>query len=102
VALKNDLTTLKSDFEKNFSKHKEAKNYKKKLDQTISTADEFIKQQDRTIMQIRKVMKSLFDITEQVAFKEINSDTQGFLARETINRLSRRPEYNDVLTSPQK
>jgi|LakMenEpi03Aug12_release.lakeMendotaPanAssembly.Ray.scaffolds.fasta_scaffold4889147_1 hypothetical protein len=32
-------------------------------------------------------MKDLFDITEQVAFKEIDADAKGFIERENIKRL---------------
>ena len=38
-------------------------------------------------------MKDLFDITEQVAFKESDADTKGFLEREHIRRLISRPQY---------
>ena len=47
-------------------------------------------------------MKNLFDITETVALKEINTDAKGFITRETVNRLSRRPEYNESLLKPDK
>ena len=55
---------MKIDFEKNFLKQKEGQNYMKKLKLTISTVDEFIGKHDQTILYIRQVMKSLFDITE--------------------------------------
>jgi hypothetical protein len=42
-------------------------------------------------------MKDLFLISETVAFKEMKADPKGFMRRETFNRLSRRPEYSDLL-----
>ena len=47
-------------------------------------------------------MKNLFEITETVALKEINTDAKGFITRETVNRLSRRPEYNESILKPDK
>lgn len=35
---------------------------------------------------MRLVIKNLFDITENVAMKEINADTKGYIQRETIDR----------------
>jgi hypothetical protein len=39
------------------------------------------------------VLKDLFHISEQVAIKEMDTDSKGFLKRE-INRYSRRPDAN--------
>lgn len=59
-----------------------------KLDSAITKVEEHIKFQDKTAKDIRLVMKHLFEITEHIAMKEINSDTKGFIRREMINRLS--------------
>jgi len=40
------------------------------------------------------VLKDLFHISEQVAIKEMDTDSKGFLKREIINRYSRRPDAN--------
>jgi hypothetical protein len=64
--------------------------------------DEFIFKHDRNLLNIRQVMKNLFDITETVALKEINTDAKGFIRRETLNRLSKRPEYNESILKPDK
>lgn len=39
------------------------------------------------------MLKDLFHISEQVAIKEMDTDSKGFLKRE-INRYSRRPDAN--------
>jgi hypothetical protein len=41
---------------------------------------------DTNTSEIRKILKDLFHISEQVAMKEINTDTKGFMQRETLNR----------------
>ncbi len=41
---------------------------------------------------IRAVSKKLFDLAEQLATKEIESDPKGFIIRENINRMTMKKE----------
>ena len=70
-----------------------------RLDKAMTDVDSFIKKHDDTILNIRHLVKSLFEITESIAIKEMNTDTKGYLQRETINRLSKRhtPNANELL-----
>lgn len=101
-ALRQEISDLKVDFEKTFVKNKGGKDYLGKFNICLSNVDEFIFKHDRNLLNIRQVMKNLFDITETVALKEINTDAKGFIRRETLNRLSKRPEYNESILKPDK
>lgn len=63
------------------------------------TGQEFIKNHEESLVMIRAVTKKLFDLAEQLATKEINSDPKGFIMRENINRLSVRKPLNQDITS---
>ena len=62
------------------------------------TGQEFIRNHEESLVMIRAVTKQLFDLAEQLATKEINSDPKGFIMRESINRMSlRKPLRQDLL-----
>lgn len=52
------------------------------------TGDEFVKNHEESLVMIRAVTKKLFDLAEQLATKEIESDPRGFIIRENINRMT--------------
>ena len=55
---------------------------------SLTAAEDFLTLQVSLVNYIRKLLRRLFELSEQVAAKEINHDPVAFLQRETINRLS--------------
>jgi cob(I)alamin adenosyltransferase len=47
-----------------------------------------VKQHEESLVLVRTVTKRLFDLAEQLATKEIESDPKGFIIRENINRMT--------------
>lgn len=58
---------------------------KPRLEQILSTANEFIKKHDDSIIMVWSLTKRLFELTEQLAEKEIESDPKGFIMRESFS-----------------
>lgn len=50
----------------------------------METAKEFMKKHEDSIIMVWSLSKRLFELTEQLAEKEITIDPKGFIIRETI------------------
>jgi len=50
----------------------------------MDTANEFVKKHEDSIIMVWSLTKRLFELTEQLAEKEIESDPKGFIIRETL------------------
>lgn len=61
------------------------------------TGQEFMKNHEESLVMIRAITKKLYDLTEQLATKEINQDPKGFILRENIARMSIRKPLNNEL-----
>ena len=71
---------------------KKAGSLKPQVQQMMFTAQEFVKNHEESLLMIRAVSKKLFDLAEQLATKEIESDPKGFIIRENINRMTMKKE----------
>jgi uncharacterized membrane protein len=70
---------LKVDFERTFKTDKNCKPFAKKFDTMQTKMEEIYNQYDSIVTNIRRVMKDLFDISEQVAMKEMHADPKAFI-----------------------
>ena len=50
----------------------------------MQTANDFIKRHEDSIIMVWSLTKRLFELTEQLAEKEIEDDPKGFIIRETL------------------
>ena len=78
-SLKTELSDLKVDFEITFKAEKNCKTFAKKFEPLQTKMEEVYLQYDSIMVNMRKVMKDLFDISEQVAMKEMTADPKAFI-----------------------
>lgn len=62
----------------------------------LATAEEFVKQQEIGLKQIRLVSQSLFEIAEQLAVKQIESDPKDFMLTQ-LKQSMQEDEFLDVI-----
>ena len=92
-SLKQQVETL------NKQKKKAAKS--KELDMVLATAEAFVKQQELGLKQTRSVTQRLFELAEQLAAKQIESNPKDFmltqLKQSVMNTEWQDDEFHDVM-----